>query len=315
MPACLTFVSDGRYLPLTLIAAATAAAGSQSRLTIALLGIGISEKVSADVRQYLSDLGADPHIVDISENEHGLDWSSLSTMRSGISTATYGRLIAPEVLRDFDSILYLDGDVLIDGDIDELLRSPPAHFAAVEALHHAEIPPPLYVANPTIPRPPSYFNAGLCHINGDFWRRETYSKRALELLSTREIELPMSDQDVLNFLFGFSYQRLDLRWNFTWPMSQRLPALRPFIAHFAGQMKPWDDEEWRCPEVFKTTYQRYRESLPASVAQYYPSLCFDKQQKASLRRQSLLRAFRRDRGGQWNPKHAEVLRNWCGGGN
>ncbi|MEO0438039.1 MAG: glycosyltransferase [Pseudomonadota bacterium] len=311
MAACLTFVSDERYLPLTLIAAATAVANTSSKITISLLSLGVSDRVCADVKQFVTDLGASANIIDISENAHGIDWSSLGTMRSDISTATYGRLIAPDVLDEFDSILYLDGDVLIDGDVVELLRSPPAHFAAVEALHHATAKAPLYVENPNIPQAPSYFNAGLCHINCDYWRQEGFSRQAISLLSSNSIKLPMSDQDVLNYLFGFTYQRLDLRWNFTWPMSQRLPKLRPFIAHFAGQMKPWDPDEWRCPQVFKDTYQQFRKRLPSSVERYYPTLCFDNVEKAGLRRERLMSALGRNKKGVWNSKHEPALTGWC----
>ena len=235
-------------------------------------------------------------------------------MRSGISSATYGRLVAPDVLSHHRSLLYLDGDMLVDGDISELTSSPPAHFAAVEALHHISREPELYRQNPNLPRPPSYFNAGLCHIDVATWRDSDTTRRAMEIISDESVTLPLHDQDALNILFGDTYQRLDSRWNFTWPMSHIVPGLRPFVAHFAGRLKPWDPEEWRCPRVFRTAYIGLFSEMPASITESLVYLQFSDEEKKALRRQRVKRSVGLDQSETWNSHHASVLENWCSSG-
>ncbi|MBK5940352.1 glycosyltransferase family 8 protein [Halochromatium roseum] len=312
MESCVAFVSDQRYLPLMMATATTAVNRSSMRFPIALLGFGVPLAVKQDVCAYFANLGVDIEFIDHSGEAHGLDWSALPVKLKDMSTAAYGRLILPELLSHHRNILYMDGDMLVDADLGELIANPPVRLAAVEAIHHIDKQPQVYELNPSLKRRRSYFNSGLFYINVDFWATEGAGKQVVELIKSERIKTPLHDQDYLNICFGDIYQRLDLRWNFTWPMSYLVPALRPFIVHFAGRLKPWDQDECRCPEVFSKVYKRLFAQMPRSVTGSIPELGFQEWERKRLRRLRYLLAFGKPSGSSWNKRHASVLEDWCG---
>ena len=161
-------------------------------------------------------------------------------------------------------------------------------------------------------RPRSYFNSGLFYINVDYWTHSRAGERVIELIAGGTVNTPLHDQDYLNLCFGDLYQRLDLRWNFTWPMSYIVPRLRPFIVHFAGRLKPWDEHEWRCPRRFSSVYSAVFAELPDSVLATRSELGFNEWERKNLKRQALKARLGRKSGASWNPNHSKAIDGWCG---
>ena len=97
-----------------------------------------------------------------------------------------------------------------------------------------------------------YFNAGVCLINLDYWRRHNCIKVFVDLLDDA-VKLKYHDQDVLNLLFHTSKLDLSIKYNLMCDYIYKNPlwsntkfekeisdALQePVIIHYAGGDKPW----------------------------------------------------------------------------
>jgi lipopolysaccharide biosynthesis glycosyltransferase len=250
--------------------------------------------------------------VDLTDDDMGVSLDSLPTSRPSISTATYGRLVIPDILNQYETLLYIDGDTLFDEDVQELLCIKPKHLAAVEAALPGNKDMTFYDTN-GLPMPRSYFNAGILLINTKYWIDNKISQRSIDIATDEKLVLPLHDQDALNIIFGTDYHRLDMRWNFMYPMSKHVQTIKPFVAHFAGQMRPWDDADWRCPDAFREHYTQLFASFPENSRSICAELMFPEEERAWLRsrkRTGLRALLKKSRRPRWNPDFDQALELW-----
>jgi lipopolysaccharide biosynthesis glycosyltransferase len=174
-------------------------------------------------------------------------WRVLQT-NNRISEATYFRFLIPfQFDADVSKVLYLDSDLIVDGDIGPLWEMDLAGSALAacrdigcQQSRHA----PLGLS-------PShhYFNAGVLLIDLAAWRNEEVSQRAIAFLRQRPEDAVFLDQDALNVCLQDRVRYLSCVWNFM-PLlkftrfQDDFPAiesgrLKPAIVHFAGGRKPW----------------------------------------------------------------------------
>lgn len=177
-----------------------------------------------------------------------------------ISTATYLRLLAPQLVPDnVTRLLYLDGDVLAAEGL-EPLSSIDLAGRALGAVRDFEVP---LVSSPggiaswrqlgLDPGAP-YVNAGVLVIDVARWRELGLGERALE--DQRRHRTVTGDQGSLNVVAQGEVTLLDPRWNAQgsllhldlFAQSPHKEALlrrrdellsRPAIIHFVGPHKPW----------------------------------------------------------------------------
>jgi lipopolysaccharide biosynthesis glycosyltransferase len=187
-----------------------------------------------------------------------------------------GDVVPPAVSR----VVYLDVDLLVRRSVAELARSDLGAAAVGACLDMVT----LRCGSPGglgdclargIPPDREYLNAGVLVLDMERWRRQGLAGRLIEYVRRgRGPRLRRTDQDVLNACLEDAWSRLDLRWNVNptvnlercWatsflPVPVLEEALRePWIVHFAGKRKPWDDPWIRTPwsEEWCRTSQRTR---------------------------------------------------------
>jgi lipopolysaccharide biosynthesis glycosyltransferase len=176
-----------------------------------------------------------------------------------ITVETYFRLLIPELLSNYQKVIYLDCDIicnanialLFDINLDNHLLAA-VHDSAVawyyskknkkliKNWHHVL----LHLTNPG-----NYFNAGVLMINIDAFRKTISTDGIIELAASREWQL--HDQDILNYLFEGKTLFLPYRWNFMYEkFSIYLPEhlkkeydeaeKKPYVIHY----KPWNCENY-----------------------------------------------------------------------
>jgi lipopolysaccharide biosynthesis glycosyltransferase len=303
----IAYVADRRYLPLAVASAASAAAHLTSRLPVRLFTVDVPDPAARAARDHLRALGLQAETVPLEMRSGQTDLSRLKTPRDSISAAAYGRLTLPDLLPEVETLIYLDGDTLIEADLTELALLAPHSLAAVESLRPPGDVPKVYRLNALDPAP-SYFNSGICVIDAGFWRRQDLTGQAVTLAADSTLTMSMPDQDVLNLIFGRVYHRLHPRWNFTKGTSWIHPAMRPAIAHFAGRIYPWDPRDRRCPQVYRDRYAALFAAMPTLVTDSLDTLMMPKveQDRARAWWPVLERAGLRRKSG-WNPAHAAML--------
>ncbi|MCF3961197.1 glycosyltransferase [Streptomyces fuscigenes] len=161
-------------------------------------------------------------------------------------------------VRDYDTIITLDTDMVVLGELDELLRLREG-LAAVPQFFYGQ----------------HKLNSGLLVIQREYLTDE-FCARIDATGRSGDYELDKHDQGILNAVLDGGFVRLDSRFNF---VKRRLSGDLPVpdgtaILHFTGRHKPWQggeagyakaEERWRSYELsdeeFRSQYMNLQRTL------------------------------------------------------
>lgn len=189
-----------------------------------------------------------------------------------ISTETYYRFLIQDILPDYDKVLYLDSDLVVDSDISELYDIDLGDnlLGAVldadylgnlnmnDGLRYKYSKETLHMKDPY-----SYFQAGVLVLNTYAMKKLHSLEEWLQLASEPYL---YNDQDILNSHCEGRVTYLDYSWNVMMDSGRIDLAIKyapanvfqaymdsrsnPKIVHFAGGVKPWDDPTCDFAEIF-----------------------------------------------------------------
>lgn len=196
---------------------------------------------------------------------------------SHITVETYYRLLISELLTEYDKCLYLDGDIIVQCDVAELLAVPLGdnYLAAVKDIgmqcgqgtYYTEHQREIGFDSMT-----SYFNAGVLVFNLAQIRKDNMTSKFLKTIEKR---YTIEDQDILNVTCYGRVYYLPVTYNVFSGFKDRVEFLscRSYkeeeiqkikdnqiaIIHYAsGQDKPW--KNLRCKMAY--VWWRYAELVP-----------------------------------------------------
>ncbi|MBD2614809.1 MAG: glycosyltransferase family 8 protein [Nostoc sp. ZfuVER08] len=175
--------------------------------------------------------------------------------------AIYYRLFIPQLIpQHFHKAIYLDSDIVVLGDLEELWNIDVQDtyvFAAQDIWKR-------YIRNAKglrnyeetgISPDHKYFNAGVLIINLEKWRTDNIGAKAIEYLEQNKEYIRLHDQDGLNAVLAGQWKELDPTWNqmqaiheySSWTESPYTEEVynralhNPNIVHFATFPKPWQE--------------------------------------------------------------------------
>jgi lipopolysaccharide biosynthesis glycosyltransferase len=170
--------------------------------------------------------------------------------------AAWFRLLLPEIIPEtIDRIIYLDTDVVVEGDLAELwhtdlggawLGGVGCGFPVSEVKHLAPL-------HPDGAERGHYYNTGVLVFDLAAWRANDVLDQVLEFIHEHPEALMFADQDALNIALFDRWHTLAPRWNQTVairnhadgrPSLYPVDALRqaitdPAVIHFTEVEKPW----------------------------------------------------------------------------
>ncbi len=207
---------------------------------------------------------------------------NLQTSNEHISIETYYRFLIQKVLPGYDKVLYLDSDLLIQGDVAELFATelggnllaaaPDIDYAGNLNMNDGERM--RYTREVLQMKDPySYFQAGVLVLNLAEMRKLHTFKEWLEIAA--EPKYIYDDQDILNAHCQGRVVYLDNAWNvmndcfgriktvFSFAPAQMYDKFmeayaNPKIIHYAGGQKPWKPG----PCDLQTRYWQYARKTP-----------------------------------------------------
>lgn len=164
-----------------------------------------------------------------------------------LTVATVYRLIIPYVLPEYDKVIYLDSDIVINSDVAQLydfelgeniLGAAKGFVEDTEFMQkHLTKTLGIDVNN--------FFNAGVLIINCNKYKAEEIKAKCFKLLSERT-DLIFMDQCALNITCEGKVSWIPKEWNFEWSVldendiSEADIGEVPAVIHYAGTWKPWD---------------------------------------------------------------------------
>lgn len=195
--------------------------------------------------------------VDLTEKMHGIRRES----SNHLSIETVYRLFIPEILQQYDKVLYLDCDLVVHSDIAELyktdidgytLGAAPDAYTEVAIEHIEKVLKIPYE---------SAFNAGVLLINTKKFIQDKVKEKCFDLLNKdwnrEKRQYIYMDQDVLNIVCNGKVRFFSMEWDFQWGC-MKFATLEPIgafaeeykqaqenykIIHFSGGEKPWEYPE------------------------------------------------------------------------
>ncbi len=186
---------------------------------------------------------------------HDVDCSKIQGMPDRkirpLGAAAYYRLLYTSIFDEsVHSVLYLDCDIVVNGNIDAIfeLELDDYALAAVQDVecysdeHRMQIP---------IPYERCMFCSGVMYVNLDFWRRHNVEEKLL-YYARKVRNRCLHDQDALNAVFHHKWFRLPPKWNkfnsgyirkedFLTRKDMEEYLKYPVIIHFLSNLKPWQD--------------------------------------------------------------------------
>lgn len=204
-----------------------------------------------------------------------------------ISVETYYRFLIQDVLPDYDKILYIDCDIIVNADVADLYHTDIEGYMLAATrdpdflgqINGANAETRKYCEEEFVMKDPyNYFQAGVLLLNTKEMRA-AYSLD--EWLTFASHPFKYNDQDVLNLYCEGHVKYLDMSWNMLTDCDHYrvnnviayAPAdildeykkahANPKMIHYAGFMKPWHRPNEDYAQLFWTTLRRtpYYEEL------------------------------------------------------
>lgn len=193
---------------------------------------------------------------------------------STITTAAYYRLLIPQLLpKQFNKAIYIDSDLIVQGNIEGLWNIDIGEYYLLAA---QDMGAP-YVSSPRglmnyqelgISPESKYFNSGVLVMNLKKWREDQIFEKVMEYLTINKQYVRWHDQDALNAILAGKWGELEPRWNqmpylFQYSSWQDSPFTEdvfnqlinnPEIIHFSTGDKPWHNS---CNHPDKDLFFKY----------------------------------------------------------
>ncbi|MGI8504904.1 MAG: glycosyltransferase family 8 protein [Hassallia sp.] len=252
-PIVLVCAADNNYAMPLAVTVRSALTNIKSNRKIALFIIdgGISQ---TNKRKIIKSLNSEQIDISWVQPDNTLFEELLLTRH--LTVSSYYRIFIPELLpKKFDKAIYLDTDMVVTGDLEELWKIDVGDNYVLAVQDDNQ----LYISNSDalktyeklgIPLDYKYFNSGLLVMNLEKWRSENIGKKIIECMKREHLS---NDQDGLNAVLAGKWQELHPKWNqmpriyeySSWKDSP-FPELvynellhQPHIIHFTCTPKPW----------------------------------------------------------------------------
>ncbi|WP_426508604.1 DUF4422 domain-containing protein [Serratia proteamaculans] len=191
--------------------------------------------------------------------------------RAHFSAATYARLFIPKLFSEFDKVIFIDADTVVESDLAELMSIPLGNnlvaavkdivmegfvlFGAMSQSSDGIMPAKEYLSNSLeMDNPDDYFQAGILVFNIAQMNKENTFSSLMSAMKSKTYWF--LDQDIMNKVFHGRVHYLPLEWNvyhgngntedffpnlpFKTYMSFLEARRNPKMIHFAGENKPWN---------------------------------------------------------------------------
>lgn len=178
------------------------------------------------------------------------------------SKEIFMRIFIPDILTNYDKVIYLDSDIIVTTDIGKLFDmdlegnylGAVRDFNSITNMQYMPEMRSYFKEFLGIEKMGLYFNSGVLLMDLNLLREIKLVQKSMDLLK-RFDSLKYPDQDILNIICTDNHLLIDGSWNFTFAINAILvqnSALRDFaldwckglitpnIIHYITEFKPWN---------------------------------------------------------------------------
>ena len=139
------------------------------------------------------------------------------------SKEMYYRILIPEILSEFDKVIYLDCDMIVLGDISELFETDLQGKCIAGCRNFINQSLKGYVLEKLKIDDKRFINSGMLVIDCDKFRKENYKPKMIEFLKNNH-ELRWPDQDMINVVLKDDKLILPSNWNYMLNLERELDS-------------------------------------------------------------------------------------------
>ena len=222
---------------------------SQTALDIYVLHSCLTEESFAALRSILNPEFCNLHPIRVNDK-----LLSFAPTTDRYPKEMYYRIFAARYLpTEIDRVLYLDPDIVVNGNLQELYDTPLNGYLFAAATHVREIMRKINVLRLGMHEDGTYINSGVLLMNLKLLREEQDYQKVFKYIKKYKNKLTLPDQDVLSGLYSNRVLPIDAcRYN----MTERLFTLyfssaawrdihwvraNSAIIHYCGRNKPWKE--------------------------------------------------------------------------
>ena len=253
----IVFISDNDYVLPTTVAIKSLVLNKKETTSykIYIIASDISQDNKELFKRFESDM-VSVEIIEQNCNEfnhlHTFDENSICVA----SIAALLKFLIPQIIADYEKVLYLDGDILIRGDLSELYNTDISGYMAGVIIDSGSI----YYRHEYVNKVDKYFNSGVMLLNLETMRREKTTESLIKCKQDIN-DSNLMDQNVFNIVFNKRIKTLSIRYNFLaanlnradskWGINQINEIYNTsyenkselfedsLIVHFSSKDKPW----------------------------------------------------------------------------
>lgn len=219
-----------------------------------------------------------PHCLNIHFIESNNEISNAYEVR-GVTKATYYRLLIPQLLPEYDKVIYSDVDVVFKCSLNKIFEEVKlSNYYLAGVRSYIESESDNHYAHKLGCRDSDYVNAGFLILNCVKIREDGIDLKWMELTKRKFL---YQDQDIINLSCDAKKYLLPVKYNFTQQHYQAFAvhkvshfnhvseqemeeAMRHGITHYTGPVKPWNGLCYR----FEDWWSMYQKS-PLFDIDYY----------------------------------------------
>ncbi len=226
-------ISDENYIKYTAVTMQSVMSGTKEKISFYILDGGITPDSKEKIEQILTKTGNSVEFIPMD-----LKLFDKFPDIAHFSLNMYFRYLIPDLKPQLKKALYIDTDMVINGDIADIYNTDLGEYglAAVPYLTEELKPSDLseYKTALGLPAKHLYFNSGLLLIDCDYWRKHNISKTLMEKTAELHDKLNMPDQDVLNIVFNENYKVMPRQYNLIVDTTMLFFNVKEFIKSLTG---------------------------------------------------------------------------------
>ncbi len=255
----LFFAVDNNYCPFlsSTFASIIKNANKKREYHFYVLHMGIKESYQERLKAQVNDF-ATLTFVDMKDKLAYL--SNRLVTRDYYTKTTYYRLFIPNMFKQLNKALYLDCDIIVNGDIAKLydtdLRNNLVGAVPDSAVQNTEVFKE-YVGKALGIKSAKYFNAGVLLMNLKEMRKFNFEEKFIDLLSKYTFNVAQ-DQDYLNVLTKNRVRYINYSWNVMPILNNVCPTDKRNLIHYNMLWKPWMFKD----TLFSDNFWEYANACP-----------------------------------------------------
>lgn len=230
--------SDNNYAPYMAAEIVSIVENTESFIDFYILDGGISdqniEKISLMAEKY-NNCSLEFIKIDLEKEFSSITFNNENCPH--ITISAYSRFLIPDLKPDLKKIIYLDIDIIANGDIKNLYEHDLSQYALGAVPGQMLSISQERIKTLNLSKSHKYFNSGVLLMDLDKFRNQEIIKHFYEIEQERNNDFKFPDQDIFNIYFDNNYLKLDKIYNYE---ARTIRICKDFVLrHYTSGTKPW----------------------------------------------------------------------------